>query len=204
MRDKPDHYTRQAKKEGYPARSVYKLQELDQRFGLIPREGSVLDIGASPGSWTLYAGRKSQGRLKLVAVDLKPLDARLADKTRLSLTGDVFSEEIREQLIEYAPYSLVMSDAAPATSGNRTVDCGRSFSLVEGIIEILPELLAPGGSFTAKIFQGGMERRLLERMQTMFTTARMNKPKACRRESFETFLVGTGFSGISEQKGDTY
>ncbi len=198
MRDKPDHYTRQAKKEGYPARSVYKLQELDQRFGLIPKEGSVLDIGASPGSWTLYVGRKSGGRLKLVAVDLIPLDAKLADRTSLSLTGDVFSEEILEQLREFAPYNLVMSDAAPATTGNRTVDCGRSYSLVEGILEILPGLLAPGGNFTAKVFQGGMERRLLSRMQAMFTTARMNKPKACRRESFETFLVGTGYSGIQD------
>ena len=197
MRDKPDHYTQKAKKEGYPARSVYKLQELDQRYSLLPKTGTVLDIGASPGSWSLYAERKSRGILKIVAVDLKPLDAALAAKTALSLEGDIFSEGIQEQIREYAPFDLIMSDAAPSTTGNRTVDCGRSYSLAEGILQLASGLLSPGGNLITKIFQGGMERGLLTQYQQMFASARMNKPKACRRESFETFLIGTGFRGKS-------
>ena len=195
MRSKPDHYTQRAKKEGYPARSVYKLQELDQKHKLLPKQGSVLDVGAAPGSWSLYAQRSSKGRIQLVAVDLKPVEARLDPGTSLILQGDVFDEALRDQLASRAPYGLIMSDAAPATTGNRTVDCGRSYSLVEGIIGLIPHYLGENGNFIAKIFQGGRERGLLSQLQQIFTSAKMVKPKACRSESFETFLIGMGYRG---------
>ena len=111
------------------------------------------------------------------------------------IEGDCFDPEVDRRIAEEAPYDLIMSDAAPATTGNRTVDCGRSFSLVEGILELTPRYLRPGGNFAAKIFQGGRERELLARMQAGFGSCRMIKPNACRNESFETFLIGLDFLG---------
>jgi 23S rRNA (uridine2552-2'-O)-methyltransferase len=197
MRSKPDHYTQRAKKEGYPARSVYKLQELDQKLKLLPKSGRILDVGAAPGSWSLYAERVSKGRIQLVAIDLKPIEAGLDPAASLILQGDVFDEAMQDELASRAPYKLIMSDAAPATTGNRTIDCGRSFSLVEGIIGLIPLYLAPDGNFIAKIFQGGKERNLLSQLQELFSSAKMIKPKACRSESFETFLIGIGYRGKS-------
>jgi 23S rRNA (uridine2552-2'-O)-methyltransferase len=196
MRGKADHYTQQAKREGYPARSVYKLKELDEKMRLLPASGTILDVGAAPGSWSLYAQRRRKS-CRLVAVDLKPLEAVLDKETATVLLGDIFDAGLRKRIEEFAPYRLIMSDAAPSTTGNRTVDCGRSYSLTEGILGLVPELLAPGGNFIAKIFQGGMERRLLTLLQQEFRTARMIKPKACRSESFETFLVGIDYHGNS-------
>lgn len=195
MRSKPDHYTQRARKEGYPARSVYKLQELDQKFQLLPKSGSVLDVGAAPGSWSLYTERSRKGRIKLTAIDLKPLEAGLDPAKSLILQGDVFDEALQQELASRAPFDLIMSDAAPATTGNRTVDCGRSYSLVEGLLGLIPLYLALNGNFIAKIFQGGQERRLLTELQQEFTSARMVKPRACRSESFETFLIGIGYRG---------
>ncbi|WP_319559453.1 RlmE family RNA methyltransferase [Marispirochaeta sp.] len=197
MRGKADHYTIRAKKEGYPARSVYKLKELDEKLHLLPRSGTILDIGAAPGSWSLYARRKGKGRLRIIAVDLQQILIAPDPETTLIIQGDIFSGEVRSRISGHAPFNLIMSDAAPATTGNRTVDCGRSSSLVEGILDLAPELLVPGGSLVMKLFQGGQERRLLNRMQQEFGSARMIKPKACRNESFETFLVGLNYSGKS-------
>ncbi|WP_319415839.1 RlmE family RNA methyltransferase [Marispirochaeta aestuarii] len=195
MRSKPDHYTIRARKEGYPARSVYKLKELDEKLQLLPKSGQILDIGAAPGSWSLYARRRGKGRLRIVAVDLQQIRIAPEPETTLLIQGDVFSGEVQQKLHEEAPFDLIMSDAAPATTGNRTVDCGRSSSLVEGILSLAPGLLARGGSLVMKIFQGGQEKRILNRMQEDFTTARMMKPKACRNESFETFLIGINYHG---------
>ncbi|ORC36342.1 hypothetical protein B4O97_07060 [Marispirochaeta aestuarii] len=195
MRSKPDHYTIRARKEGYPARSVYKLKELDEKLQLLPKSGQILDIGAAPGSWSLYARRRGKGRLRIVAVDLQQIRIAPEPETTLLIQGDVFSGEVQQKLHEEAPFDLIMSDAAPATTGNRTVDCGRSSSLVEGILSLAPGLLARGGSLVMKIFQGGQEKRILNRMQEDFATARMMKPKACRNESFETFLIGINYHG---------
>jgi len=195
MRSKPDHYTIRAKKEGYPARSVYKLKELDEKLQLLPKSGRILDIGAAPGSWSLYARRRGKGRLRIIAVDLQEIRIAPDPETTLLIQGDVFSEEVLQQLRSEAPFDCIMSDAAPATSGNRTVDCGRSSSLVEGILSLAPDLLARGGSLVMKIFQGGQEKHILSKMHEEFTTARMIKPKACRNESFETFLIGLDYHG---------
>ena len=196
MRGQADHYTQQAKREGYPARSVYKLKELDEKMRILPSAGTILDVGAAPGSWSLYAARRRRG-IHLIAVDLKPLEVNLDPAVAEILQGDIFDTRLREKLLLASPFRLIMSDAAPATTGNRTVDCGRSYSLVEGILTLTEALLAPGGNFLAKIFQNGRERVLLDRMKSKFTTCRMVKPKACRKESFETFLIGLGYHGTT-------
>ena len=238
---RPDYWTLRAKKEGYPARSVYKLEEIVRKFGLLRiicgersvregvREGAVregaptiLDVGAAPGSWSLWLLRQMKGRGKLVAVDIQDLsimsqaaaarnsepilasevagapEATGAANSSVSgepigahfsfVKGSILDEPVRERLRELGPYDLVVSDAAPATSGNRLVDQARSEELVEAVIGMALEVLAPDGALVTKIFQGGEERRLLTELRRHFAQARAFKPQACRSESFEIYL----------------
>ena len=122
-----DHYSLQAQKEGYPARSVYKLQEIQDRFQVFPREGRILDVGAAPGSWSLYVLRNTGPGAVLAAVDLKPLAAAGEDPRFHFIQGDFFAPENLEAFLGWGPYDTILSDAAPATTGNRTVDTSRSW-----------------------------------------------------------------------------
>ena len=228
----PDYWTLRAKKEGYPARSVYKLEEIVRKFGLLNGLGSrrgtpecsqtgagpaILDVGAAPGSWSLWLLRQMKGRGTLMAVDIQDLDivsqieamdlhkatgtAKVDEPIGAHFTfvkGSILDEPVRARLRELGPYNLVVSDAAPATSGNRLVDQARSEELVEAVIGLALEVLAPGGALVTKIFQGGEERRLLTELRAHFAQARAFKPQACRSESFETYLVATGFSSNIE------
>jgi 23S rRNA (uridine2552-2'-O)-methyltransferase len=156
-RDKPDFYSQKAKKEGYPARSVYKLQEIQDKFQLFKKAKKVLDVGCSPGSWSLWVLRKHPGLVSLMGVDLKAVTLKPHPKGRF-LVGDVFSPDIQIQLNSAGPFDVIISDAAPNTTGNRTVDAGRSFSLCWEIIDLGQKLLAPGGNFAIKVFQGETKR----------------------------------------------
>jgi len=188
-REKPDFYALKAKKEGYPARSVYKLQELDEKFQLISRKEKVLDLGCSPGSWSLYVLKKLSPKGELLGVDLKEVDIKAHPRAKF-LTGDMFSPSVLHELEKAGPFDLVMSDAAPNTTGNRTVDAGRSFSLCSGIIDLASRILAPQGDLVIKVFQGGDEKELKEAMGALFSQVKVLKPKAVRKDSFETYLVG--------------
>jgi 23S rRNA (uridine2552-2'-O)-methyltransferase len=193
--EKPDFWSLKAKKEGYPARSVYKLQEIDGKFRLVRKGIRALDIGAAPGSWSLWVLKRLAGSGFLAAVDLQPLVMKPPYPNFLFIQGDLYDPSVREALLEKGPYDLVISDAAPATTGNRLVDQGASESIVEAVIAYAEESLAPGGSLVAKLFQGGAEREFIDRLKTRFGQARAFKPQACRSESFETYLVATGFKG---------
>jgi len=231
--ERPDYWTLRAKKEGYPARSVYKLEEIVRKFGLLNGLGSrrstpersqtgagpaILDVGAAPGSWSLWLLRQMKGRGTLMAVDIQDLDivpqieamglhkatgtAKVDEPIGAHFTfvkGSILDEPVRARLRELGPYNLVVSDAAPATSGNRLVDQARSEELVEAVIGLALGVLAQGGALVTKIFQGGEERRLLTELRAHFAQARAFKPQACRSESFETYLVATGFCKSPEQ-----
>lgn len=192
-RDRADHYSKQARREGYSARSVYKLEELQRRFRVLAPGMSILDIGAAPGSWSQFA-RKIVGKSgHIVAVDLSELPDLESFANVETITGSVFDEPMIEQLAERGPYDAIISDAAPNTSGLRTLDTGRSVAIVEHVLWLCPRLLVPGGNLVAKLFQGGEEQALLQEVRRLFETGRLNKPQASRDESFETFLVGLGF-----------
>jgi len=193
--EKPDFWAQKAKKEGYPARSVYKLMEIDEKFHLLKPGVKVLDIGAAPGSWSLFVLKRLAGKGFLSAVDLQPLGMSPAYDNFFFIQGDLYAPEVRAELLSRGPYGLVLSDAAPATTGNRVVDQGASESIVEAVIAYGEEALSPGGALVAKIFQGGAERPLLDQLRKRFASARAFKPQACRSESFETYLVATGFKG---------
>ena len=190
---KPDFWALKAKREGFPARSVYKLMEIDKKFGLIKPKARVLDIGAAPGSWSIWVLQRLAGNGFLAAVDLQDLAERPAYDNFLFIRGDLYDAEVRSRLLEKGPYSLLLSDAAPGTTGSRFVDQSASEAIVEAVIDYAESSLAPGGALVAKIFQGGAEATLLKRLRGRFEKAKSFKPEACRSESFETYLVATGF-----------
>ena len=194
--EKPDFWAQKAKKEGYPARSVYKLAEIDAKFSLVKKGMRILDIGAAPGSWSMWILKKLAGSGFLAAVDLQELSIQSQGANFMFLRGDLYDAGIRSRLLERGPYGLVLSDAAPATTGNRVVDQGASEAIVEAVVDYAAAALAPGGAMVAKIFQGGAEAALLKRLRGLFGQARGFKPEACRSESFETYLVATGFKGL--------
>jgi 23S rRNA (uridine2552-2'-O)-methyltransferase len=212
---KPDYWALKAQKEGYPARSVYKLRELGERFPLFPGNSAsaggpaypfrILDLGAAPGSWSLYVLRilKARGflqipsgdRIFLAAADLVPL-SRQYDKGLFDgdnfyfIQGDITSAEIRDALLARGPYRLLLSDAAPATTGSRQVDTLRSLDLAETVLGYAEAALERGGNMAVKVFQGGDTAVLLKRIRELFKTGKSFKPQACRRESFETYYIG--------------
>ncbi len=197
-RARADHWTVKAKKEGYPARSVYKLEEMDRRFRLFRPGDRVLDLGAAPGSWSLYVCRRLKDRGKVVGVDLKPLSLPRVPDSLIFRRGDIFAPDTRVFLTDHGPYDAVICDAAPSTTGNRLTDARRSHDLVESVLDLIPGLLAPRGRLVLKVFMGGDEKELLDRIRGSFAEARSFKPRAVRSESFETYFVGLGYHGDDE------
>jgi 23S rRNA (uridine2552-2'-O)-methyltransferase len=193
--DKPDFWALKAKKEGYPARSVYKLMEIDKRFSLVRQGARILDIGAAPGSWSLWVLQRLAGKGFLAAVDLQDLGIDTAYDNFLFVKGDLYDPGVRSRLLEKGPFGLVLSDAAPGTTGNRFVDQSASENIVEAVLDYAEASLSPGGSLVTKIFQGGAEGDFLKRLRGRFAQAKGFKPEACRKGSFETYLVATGFKG---------
>lgn len=188
--EKPDFWSRKAFSEGYPARSVYKLQEIDEKFGMLKKGFRVLDLGAAPGSWTTFALRTLDGTGYVTSIDLNPLSKDVKSDFLTFIQGDMYDPEVRSKALSLGPYDSVICDAAPPTTGNRVVDTARSSGLVELAIYYAEEMLKPGGNFVVKIFQGGDQQSFLKSMRGIFTSARGFKPEACRNESFETYLVG--------------
>ncbi len=190
-RDRADSYTKRAHKEGYPARSVYKLEEIQKATKLIKSGDNVLDVGAAPGSWTLYTHRELlKGKGRIIAVDLNPLNLNPIPPTVTAFVGDAFSKEIRPLLVENGPYDVIISDVAPMTMGNRAVDTTRSEYLAEQVVHLAKEHLKEHGNLVVKIFQGGGQVDIIKDMRTFFTKVKPFKPKACRDDSFEIYLIG--------------
>ena len=187
-----DFYTKKAQKEGYPARSVYKLEEIQQKFNVIKRDFRVLDVGAAPGSWTMYIMKMLGDNGFLSAIDLKPLGITIKKPNFFFVQGDAFDQANIQMLAEKGPYNAVVSDAAPSTTGNKIVDTERSIQLIESIYNTALQVLTPGGNFVFKMFQGGKEKEILDDMRKHFNAVKILKPQASRTNSFETFVIGLG------------
>ena len=190
--EKPDYWSQKAFSEGYPARSVYKLKEMDEKFGMIKKNCNVLDLGAAPGSWTTFLLRNLGEGGQVTSCDLNPLAKNVRGENLFFLQGDLNDASIRRQIKERGPFDLVVCDAAPLTTGNRIVDTARSEQLVEMAIWYGETMLKKGGNFCVKIFQNGDQQKFLKKMRELFNLAKGFKPEACRSESFETVLVGIG------------
>lgn len=191
---KPDRFTEQAKKAGFPARSVYKLEEIDRRVRLLKPGMHVLDLGASPGSWAKYAAEKIGPRGRLLAVDLKPLEVTLAPWATFVL-GDALSLDPLSRdtgaLATFAPYDVVLSDMAPNTTGNRLGDQTRSFELFMRALAVAATLGKVGGAFVGKIFMGEDLPLARAGLRKHYASERLIRPEGTRSVSYEIFAIGT-------------
>lgn len=187
---KPDRFTQAAKKAGFPARSVFKLEEIDRRTRLLRGGMRVLDLGAAPGSWSLYAaGRIGHGG-KLLAVDLEPLRVALPSNASF-VQGDAFSIS-NSELARFAPYDVVLSDMAPKTTGMRVTDQARSHELFMRALAVAATLGAPGSSFVGKIFMSEDLPSARAEVKRAYERERLIRPEGTRAVSMEIFLVAAG------------
>ena len=187
---KPDHLTRAAKQAGFPARSVYKLEEIDRRVRLLRGGQKVLDLGATPGSWAMYAAAKIGTNGRLLAIDLDPLRTTLPPNS-IFVQGDAFSAS-NEELARFAPYDVVLSDMAPKTTGTRVTDQARSHELFMRALAIAATLGAPGGAFVGKIFMSDDLPVARAELRRLYATQRLIRPEGTRSISTEIFAVGLG------------
>jgi 23S rRNA (uridine2552-2'-O)-methyltransferase len=185
---KPDRFTRAAKEAGYPARSVYKLEEIDRRTRLLRGGQRVLDLGAAPGSWSLYAGKKIGPGGKLLAVDLEPLTATLPQNA-VFIQGDALSLA-NDDLARFAPYDVVLSDMAPRTTGNRVTDQTRSFELFMRALSVAATLGARGSAFVGKIFMSDDLPSARVELRKHYAQERLIRPEGTRSVSIEIFAIG--------------
>jgi 23S rRNA (uridine2552-2'-O)-methyltransferase len=187
-----DPYVAAAQKQGFRSRAAFKLMELDDRFKLIGKGSRVLDLGAAPGGWTQVALQRGAG--KVVGVDLLAIDP-IAGATLIK--GDFEDPDMPARLTELmgGPADIVLSDMAPNTTGHAATDHIRIMGLAELALHFATGLLAPGGAFVAKVFQGGSEKEMLIPMKKQFTTVKHAKPPASRKESSELYVVAQGFKG---------
>lgn len=193
MKEYRDYYFRKAKQENYPARSVYKLKELDARFRLLGRGMKILDLGAAPGSWSLGAAEKIGEKGMILACDLQETATIFPPQVKFC-QEDILrpSEAFLRELQGLGPFDLVMSDMAPATTGAKFADQARSLELAQQAFAIARLHLRQKGNFIVKIFMGPDLRELLQPMRLAFQSVKTFKPKSSRAESKETFLVGLG------------
>ncbi|HEY2744040.1 MAG TPA: RlmE family RNA methyltransferase [Polyangia bacterium] len=182
-----DVFHRRAKQQGFAARSVFKLEEIDQKFRLFRRGARVLDLGCKPGSWLQYAAGIVGPDGVLVGIDRTPLDKPIPGAN--IVVGNVFEVNINDLCIGVDGFDVVLSDMAPDTSGVRSLDQARSEGLFERALEIAELTLVKGGHFVGKLFQGPDWQRLLKRAREGFAEVRTIKPAGSRKESIEQYVV---------------
>jgi 23S rRNA (uridine2552-2'-O)-methyltransferase len=190
---KADSFTKAAKAQGFPARSVFKLEEIDRRTRLFRGGQRVLDLGAAPGSWAKYAAQRVGPSGRVLAIDLSEITAAMPPNVE-RVQGDVFALG-QDELGRVGPYDVVVSDMAPATTGTRFADQARSFELFMRAVDVAEGALRPGGSFVGKLFMSEDLPKAKERLRKLFSEVRLLRPEATRQQSYEVFLVGLGRKG---------
>ncbi len=186
-----DHYSQQAKKEGFPARSVYKLKEIQKKYGLIKKGNKILDLGCAPGSWLLYAADLTGNTGQVIGIDLVPVTVRVASHVTMYTDNilsmdDAFFRSLGQDV------DVVMSDMAPSTTGNRLVDSTRSFNLCQMALTVAQTTLKTGGSFVCKIFQGEDFKEFSDSVKAVFNRHKIFKPQSTRKVSKEIYIIGFG------------
>lgn len=192
-RKRKDRYHRRAAQKGFKARSIFKLEEIDQKLGLIPRRARVLDLGCAPGSWLQYAARTAGSGSRLVGLDRNPVDVAVPDLR--VVVGDVHEVDAETLLGDLSAFDVVLSDMAPDTTGIRNADQARSEALFERALDLAGEVLAPGGNFAAKIFQGPEFPALVRRCRGAFERVKVVVPEGSKRSSLEHYIAARGFRG---------
>jgi 23S rRNA (uridine2552-2'-O)-methyltransferase len=191
-----DPYVARAKREGYRSRAAFKLLEIDEKFHILKPGQKIVDLGAAPGGWSQIAARKVGPKGRIVGIDLLPIDPMPGVEF---IQLDFLDESAPGKLMEMlgGPADLVMSDMAANTTGHKKTDHLRIIGLAEAAIYFAREVLAPGGAFVAKVFQGGTENQLLGDLKRDFAVVRHVKPAASRADSAELYVLATGFRGAA-------
>ncbi len=186
-----DHYFKKAKEQNYAARSVFKLEEIDQKFKMLKPKQTILDLGASPGSWSQYCSQKIGPSGRILGIDLKPVTAQL--KNAVFIQADLYDLELEKIFVEHGftpPFDLVISDMAPNTTGIRTADQARSSQLCELALDLAAKFLKKDGHFVCKLFHSDEFTTLRERIKKEYQRFEAVKPDSTRKISKEIFLVG--------------
>lgn len=188
-----DPFVKQAQKEGFRARSAYKLQQLNERDRFIQPGMLVVDLGAAPGGWAQVAGRLVGRKGRVVASDILPMEP-LPNVSFVQ--GDFTEEAVLQQVIDALGGSkadVVLSDMAPNISGIASADQARSMYLLELALDMARQVLKPGGAYACKMFQGAGSDAYLRELRRSFAKVSVRKPEASRKESREVYLVAKGF-----------
>jgi len=189
-----DPYVVRATREGFRSRAAYKLIEIDDKARVLKKGMRVIDLGAAPGGWSQVAARRVGAQGRVVAIDVLPMDAIAGvDFAQLDFLGADAPEKLRVML--GGPADVVLSDMAANATGHRKTDHIKIVALVEAACEFAREVLAPGGTFLAKVLQGGTEAALLGPLKRDFMVVKHMKPSASRSDSAELYLLATGFRG---------
>ena len=192
-----DPFVAQARSRGYRSRSALKLEQMDRKHRLLRPGDVVLDLGCAPGGWLQYASRRiglAEGKGRLVGIDL--LETEPVPGAEI-LKGDIGDDAAAEEMARLlgGKADVVLSDMAADTTGHRQTDHLRTTALLDAALDTAMRMLNPGGTFLAKCFRGGAEKRILESMRRGFDSVRHVKPAASRQESVEIYVVATGFKG---------
>jgi 23S rRNA (uridine2552-2'-O)-methyltransferase len=190
-----DPYVKQAHKDGYRARSAYKLIELNEKDRLIRPGMRILDLGSAPGGWSQVAGKLVGARGRVLATDILPMDA-LPNVDFIQ--GDFTEDGIVQQLLDWlggAKFDLIISDIAPNTTGIDSADAAKSIYLLELALDVARRTLKSHADFIAKMFQGSGSDQFLKELRTHFGKVMVRKPAASRKESREVYVVARDFKG---------
>lgn len=190
-----DPFVKQAQKDGYRARSAYKLIELNEKDRLIRPGMRILDLGSAPGGWSQVAGKLVGARGRVLATDILPMDALLNVDF---IQGDFTEDATIQQMLDWlggAKFDLILSDIAPNTTGIGSVDAAKSVYLLELALDAARKTLKSHADFVAKMFQGSGSDQFLKELRTHFDKVAVRKPAASRKESREVYVVAKGFKG---------
>ncbi len=196
MRKVSDYYSKKAKKNKYPARSIYKLEEIQQKYRILKRGDSVLDLGCYPGSWSLYASEVVGPKGIVVGVDLQKADKspRPGGSEIHWICEDITAAAMITAVRKIRPgFRVIISDLAPKTTGNRWADHQQSINLVRVTLGLADTLLLARGNYLVKVFQGEDFPIFVGEMRKKFKMVKVLKPKSSRVESREVFVLGTEF-----------
>ncbi|WII71521.1 RlmE family RNA methyltransferase [Bdellovibrio sp. 22V] len=186
-----DHYFKKAKQENFAARSVFKLEEIDKKYKLFKPGQTILDLGASPGSWSQYASRMAGEKGRVLGVDLSPVTVSL--KNAVFIQADLRDLNLEEIFKEHGfepPFDLVLSDMAPKTTGIRLTDQARSMELCELALDVARRFLKKDGHFVCKLFHSDDFGKLRDEIKKSFTKFEAVRPDSTRKISKEIFLIG--------------
>ena len=197
MKKVKDYYYELAKKEKYPARSVYKLEEVQKKYKILKKGQRVLDLGCHPGSWSVYTAQVIGAKGVVVGVDLQPTDlpSQKGHAEIHWLCYDVYAGDLIKILRGRWPgFHVVISDMAPRTTGSPYADHQQSLRLVRRALDIACDLLHENGSFYCKAFQGEDFPEVVQECKPLFQTVKVVKPESSRKESRDVFILGRGFN----------